>query len=104
MGLLSSLFGKREKVDLGAWIQNGAVILDVRTKGEFQQGHIAGAVNIPLDQLGSSIGKLKKEKAIITCCASGMRSAAAKNLLRKQGFAQVENGGSWQNLRKYKQK
>ena len=101
MGLFSSLFGKKEKVDLGQLISDGALILDVRTPGEFAQGHIKGARNIPLDKLPASIAKLSKAKPIITCCASGMRSGAAKNLLRKSGFETVENGGSWTSLRRY---
>jgi rhodanese-related sulfurtransferase len=101
MGFLSSLFGKKEKVDLGELIAQGAIILDVRTPGEFAQGHIKGAKNIPLDKLSSGMAKLSKTKPIITCCASGMRSGAAKNLLRKNGFETVENGGSWTSLRRY---
>lgn len=102
MGLFSSLFKRSTtKPNLAELISEGAVILDVRSKGEFQQGHIKGAVNIPLDQLEKQLGKLKRDKQYITCCASGMRSASAKSLLRKKGFDHVENGGSWLSLKKY---
>jgi rhodanese-related sulfurtransferase len=47
------------------------------------------------------MAKLKKDKPIITCCASGMRSGSAKAMLQSNGFAQVYNGGSWTNLKKY---
>lgn len=100
MGLLSKIFKVQPKVDLGDLIQQGAAIIDVRTKQEFQQGHLKGAVNIPLDQLDKAISKLNKNKPVITCCASGMRSGVAKTRLRAEGFT-VENGGSWLNLRKY---
>lgn len=101
MGILSKLFGFGPKVDLGALIRNGAVIIDVRTPAEYASGNITGSLNIPVDQLKSKIGMLKKDKVIITCCASGMRSASAKGLLKANGFADVHNGGSWQSLRKY---
>jgi phage shock protein E len=93
-----TLFG--EKADLREIISNGAMIIDVRTKEEFQRGHIRDSINIPLDKLPGNIKKLKKEKAIITCCASGARSATARNYLKSNGFGQVYNGGSWINVRR----
>jgi rhodanese-related sulfurtransferase len=98
---IKKLLGFGPKVDLGELIKNGAVILDVRTKGEFQSGHVKGSVNIPLQNLSGHIGKLDKKKTIITCCASGMRSASAKGLLKSNGFQEVHNGGSWTSLRKF---
>jgi rhodanese-related sulfurtransferase len=79
-------------------VQSGAIILDVRTKSEFNSGHIKGAINIPLNDLSSQLGKLKKDKAIITCCASGMRSASAKGLLQSKGYSKVYNGKAWHQL------
>lgn len=99
--ILKNLFGLGPKTDLGELIMNGAVIIDVRTPGEYASGHIKNSVNIPLNILPSRLVKLKKDKPVITCCASGMRSGAAKNMLIANGFEQVHNGGSWQNLRKY---
>ncbi len=101
MGILSALFGKKESVNIGELIKNGAQIIDVRSAGEFSQGHIKKAKNIPLDKLSSQLGKLDKTKPIITCCASGMRSASARGILLKAGFKTVVNGGGWTNLRKY---
>ncbi len=101
MGLLSALFGKKETVNLGELIKNGAQIIDVRSPGEFSQGHIKKAKNIPLDKLAGQINKLDKSKPIITCCASGMRSASARGILLKAGFQTVINGGGWTNLKKY---
>jgi rhodanese-related sulfurtransferase len=69
-------------VDYAQLIKDGAIILDVRSKGEYQGGHINGSVNISVDTLSNNLGKLKdKNKPIITCCASGMRSASAKSIL-----------------------
>ncbi len=99
MGIFSSLFGK--KVDFDELIKSGAQIIDVRTKGEYQGGNVKGSTNIPLDQLRGSMSKLDKNKAYITCCASGMRSSSAKSLLKSAGFTNVHNGGSWSSLRKY---
>ena len=99
MGILSSLFGK--KVDLDALVKAGAQIIDVRTKGEYQGGNVKGSMNIPSDQLRSSMSKLDKNKTYITCCASGMRSGSAKSLLKGAGFVNVHNGGSWSSLRRF---
>ena len=99
MDFLKLIFGK--KVNLQEVISNGAVILDVRTKGEYQSGHLRNSINIPLDSLPQKIKKLNKNKPVITCCASGARSAAARRILKSNGFEQVHNGGSWFSLRKY---
>lgn len=100
MGILSSLFGSKPKADLGELIAQGAQIIDVRTPAEFQSGHIKKAVNIPLDKLQNSLKKISKDKPVITCCASGMRSGSAKSILEKAGY-NAHNGGPWTNLRKY---
>lgn len=85
--------------DYGQLMKQGAIIVDVRTGGEFSQGHIQGSVNIPVDRITQQADKLKaKNKPVITCCASGMRSATAKSILQSKGIAEVYNGGSWQGL------
>jgi phage shock protein E len=99
MNFLELIFGK--KVNLQEVISNGAVILDVRTKNEYQSGHLRNSINIPIDKLPQNIKKLNKDKPIITCCASGSRSASARRILNSNGFEQVYNGGSWYSLRKY---
>ncbi len=96
---LKSLLGFGPKVDYSELVKKGAVVLDVRTKGEYAGGHIRGSVNIPVDQLSNNTSRLAdKNKAIITCCASGMRSGTAKNILKSKGYTQVYNGGSWLSL------
>lgn len=102
LNTLKKILGIGPSVDLGELIRNGAIILDVRTKEEYQSGHVKGSVNIPLDQLTSNINKLDKSKPIITCCASGIRSGSAKGVLQNRGFTEVYNGGSWQNVNRYK--
>lgn len=94
------LFG--EKVNLGELITAGATIIDVRTKDEFQRGHVRNSVNIPLDKLQNNLKKIDRNKPVITCCASGMRSASAVSILKSNGFTAVYNGGSWTKVRGYK--
>lgn len=97
MSFLKKLFGPG--ADFKQMVQNGAIIVDVRTPGEFASGHIKGSKNIPLQSLSTGIKSIPKDKAIITCCASGMRSANAKAQLKSMGYTTVENGGGWSSLR-----
>ena len=96
--LIKNLLGLGPKTDYKELLKNGATIVDVRSKGEYQGGHIKGSINIPLDNLNNSLAKLKKDKTIIICCASGMRSASAKSILQSKGFSTVHNGGGWMSL------
>jgi len=98
INMLKNIFGLGTKVDYAELVKQGAIVLDVRSHGEYQSGHIKGAINISVDSLGNNLNKLKKDKPIITCCASGMRSAAAKSILKSNGFSDVYNGGSWTSL------
>lgn len=96
---IKKLFGLGPKTDFQQLVQQGAVIIDVRTKSEYNSGHIKGSKNIPLNNLGQNLKKIgKKDLPVITCCASGMRSASAKNILQSAGFVEVHNGGGWRNL------
>lgn len=95
LGILKNIFGSKQ--DLTGVVARGAVILDVRTVGEFNQGHGKTSKNIPLDQVSKNVEKIKKwGKPVITCCASGMRSASAASTLKSHGI-EAYNGGSWQS-------
>lgn len=97
---LKSLFGQGPQVSYADLHREGAIILDVRSRGEFTSGHIKGSVNISVDLLPQQLHRLNdKNKVIITCCASGMRSASAKRMLQKNGYQNVYNGGGWLSLR-----
>jgi phage shock protein E len=93
---LKKLFSSEKNTSLTELLAEGALVVDVRTPGEFAGGHVKGAINIPLDRLASSLSKLSdRDKPLVTCCASGMRSASAAAVLKRAGYARVVNGGSW---------
>lgn len=95
-------FFKSNKTDYKALIEEGATIIDVRSKGEYAGGHIKGSLNIPLNVLPEQMGKIKgKDKPIIVCCASGARSATARNIMLEAGFERVYNAGPWTSLKSY---
>lgn len=77
------------------------VIIDVRTPEEFAAGHIDGAINIPVDQIGTgiqTIKELKKSSPILVYCRSGRRSSVAQSTLEKQGYTRILNGGGMDTL------
>jgi len=96
MSILNTLFGP--KTDFKELYNNGGVIVDVRTKSEFSGGHIQGSINIPLDSLANQIDRLKKNKPVLLCCASGIRSGSAAKMLKSAGFEHALNGGGWRKL------
>jgi rhodanese-related sulfurtransferase len=65
---------------------NGAYVLDVRELPEFVQGHIPGAVMIPLSQLRDRLDELPKDREIVVVCLSGGRSRFALDIIRKAGY------------------
>jgi rhodanese-related sulfurtransferase len=76
-------------------VKNGAALLDVRSPAEFGSGHLPGAKNMPVQELGAHVKKLgAKDQPIVVYCASGTRSAMARSMLKAQGFTQVFNLGS----------
>jgi phage shock protein E len=95
---LKKIFGVGPKADYKQLVKSGAKIIDVRTKREYAAGHIEGSVNIPLNELMEGVKKLNKNTVLITCCASGARSASAKVTLGSAGFTKVYNGGGWTSL------
>lgn len=97
---IKKLLGIGPSLSVEELLKEGATVVDVRSKGEYAGGHVRGSINIPLDQLNASLHKLNdKDKAIVTCCASGMRSASGAALLRRAGYTRVANGGPWTSVR-----
>ncbi len=95
MGILS-LFGIKSKSEqIKEAIADGAIIVDVRTPQEYNDGHVTGSLNIPVNQVEARVSMLKKkEKTIILCCKSGGRAGQAKGILEKNGIKCI-NGGAW---------
>ena len=101
MGLFS-LF-KRNKMDseIKEYLEKGAVILDVRTQMEWDEGHSEGAEHIVLNLIPLKIEEIKEfNKPIIAVCKSGGRSGQAAQFLSSHGI-DVINGGPWQNVDRY---
>ena len=103
LAILWKRFGKKSQSLSVAQLRElkgkGALVLDVRRPAEFAAGHNKGSKNIPLDALPERLGELKAGSVILACCASGMRSGAARRLLIKAGFTEVHNAGPWQTLK-----
>ncbi|MGL5634523.1 MAG: rhodanese-like domain-containing protein [Sarcina sp.] len=73
--------------------EKNLLIIDVRTKVEFDQGAIPKAINIPVTELTKKLSSIEKykHKKILVYCASGMRSKGAVSILRRTGFTEVYN-------------
>lgn len=98
MGLFSKLFSP--KVDYNQLIkEKNAVVIDVRSKGEFKSGHGKNAMNIPLNEFSGKVKDIVKlNKPIILVCQSGIRASQAKRMLAETGV-EVYNAKSWTKVR-----
>lgn len=78
-----------------AWeqVEQGALLIDVRTVGEFNQGHLDGATNTPLNSVTTAFSTIEKDTPIVVYCRSGARSGKAMSDLKAMGFTHVYNGG-----------
>ncbi|MCY9803853.1 rhodanese-like domain-containing protein [Vibrio scophthalmi] len=80
------------------WIEQGALVVDVRTPQEFQAGHLDDAINYPLSDLAQHFANIDKQQAIVVYCRSGARSGRAYDYLISQGFTQVHNAGGFEEM------
>lgn len=89
-----------------AWrmIDNGALVIDVRTPQEYADGHLPDARNIPLSDVGTGFHDIDKQQPIVVYCRSGSRSAMAMDALQKQGFSNVHNGGGLNEMQETQMK
>lgn len=101
MGLFQNLFDGGQTADLSNLIEGGAFLVDVREPGEFADGSVKGAVNIPLGSVASQLDKFKGKENIVVFCRSGSRSGQAKVILEQNGFKNVVNGGAWENVNRH---
>ena len=104
VGILAKLFmgGGANRDEVAAAVRSGALVVDVRTPGEFAGGHAEGAINIPYDVISREIGNAApdKEQAIVLYCHSGARAAAAKRALAREGYTNVVNAATLGNMQK----
>ena len=102
MGFLD-LFKRKSVMNdtIQEYLKNGAVVIDVRTVGEFSMGNVEGSLNIVLDTIPTRAEELKNlGNQIIAVCRSGARSGTAADFLCDQGL-DVINGGPWQNVAQF---
>lgn len=91
-----SIFSIFQRTDINTGLEQarrtpGAVLLDVRTEGEYAAGHVPGSRNIPLDRIGEAA--LDREAPLFVYCRSGARSSQACAVLRQRGYEAVNIGG-----------
>ncbi|WP_299338211.1 rhodanese-like domain-containing protein [uncultured Psychroserpens sp.] len=99
MGLLDFIFGIKKR-QVSQYLDRGAVILDVRTQRERDNGHIENSIHIPLNELNNRVEDIQKlGKPVIACCASGVRSAKAAKFLNLKNIDAI-NGGGWLDVKK----
>ena len=86
-------------MDLFKLINNKkTTIVDVRTPQEFSENRVESSINIPLNVIPEKIKELKEMQPIVMCCAAGIRSGQAVDFLKSNGFVEVYNGGSWNDV------
>ena len=95
--LTISKAGQISAKDATGYLKNGALVIDVRTPGEFSSGHLTNAINFPLDEIETALPKQVKDKSqvLLLHCASGMRSGLAQKKLNSLGYTNAFNLGSY---------
>ncbi len=91
-------YAKGNKKDYKDLLDQGAIIIDVRTESEYKSGHIKNSINVPLKDLTYRINEFDKKYNIVTVCAVGIRAESAKKFFESRGY-NVANGGRWTNLK-----
>jgi rhodanese-related sulfurtransferase len=98
MGFLDFIFGAKKR-QVQRFVDRNAIILDVRTNKEYNNGHINDSLHIPLSDLNNKVDELKAyNKPFIVCCQSGIRSAKAAKFLNLNNI-EATNGGGWIDLK-----
>ena len=89
--------GQISPKDALAYLKNSALVIDVRSPGEFNSGHLPTAINIPLEEIETALPRRAKDKnqTLLLHCQSGMRSGMAKQKLKGMGYTYVFNLGSY---------
>ena len=95
--LMFSKGGQISTKDAAAYLKRGALVIDVRSPGEFNSGHLTNAINIPLDEIETAVPQRvpDKSRVLLLHCASGMRSGMAQKKLIRLGYTNAFNLGSY---------
>ena len=95
--LIISKAGQISALDAAAYLKNGALVIDVRSPGEFNSGHLTNAINVPLDEITTAVPQRwpDKSQVLLLHCASGMRSGLAQKKLKALGYTNTFNLGSY---------
>lgn len=94
LNFLKGLLGTETNTDIRELVENGALLVDVRTPDEFRAGHLKGAVNIPLGTIANNINRLQKHGGpLVAYCRSGQRSRMAVSEMQALGLEAVNGGG-----------
>lgn len=95
MSWLSKILGMNDQSSTELW-PSDALIVDVRSRGEFQAGHVEGAMNLPLSELSALAPHHlpDKKQSLVLYCQSGMRSGSAQQWLQANGYQSLINGCS----------
>ncbi|MGA3126275.1 MAG: rhodanese-like domain-containing protein [Candidatus Korobacteraceae bacterium] len=95
--VVPSLVGRISLEDAHEHLKNGALVIDVRSPGEFNAAHLPNAINVPLGEIESALPRRVRDKnqALLMYCHSGMRSGMAKKKLKRLGYTNVFNLGSY---------
>ncbi len=92
---------KEAHEEIKSYIANGAIVLDVRTDEEYEEGHVTGSEHIVLNTIPVNVDTVKNfDKPVIAVCRSGQRSGQATDFLKAQGI-DIINGGPWQNVAQF---
>lgn len=98
MSLYGTFSEKEATLEIKEYLKNEAIVLDVRTQEEWDEGHTATAKHIVLNTIPTEIETIKSwGKPVIAVCRSGARSQQATNFLKQNGVDTI-NGGPWQNV------
>ena len=82
-------------------LRRGAIVIDVRTAQEFDQGKVPESINIPIDRIAANAERIKgMNRPVVFCCATGARSSNAATIMKQKGLKKVYNGGSWYDVLK----
>jgi phage shock protein E len=91
-----------ERESAAAYLKAGALLIDVRSAGEFASGHLHGAINVPLNRIETALKHRvpDKDQVLLLYCQSGMRSSAASGQLKALGYSNAFNLGSYSRAAK----